>query len=506
MRPATFTWIVAAVAIGWRIIGITDWPSPAYLTLQYESAIAARAAAIDLCPNSASDSAREWRRAIGTEPYVSPPLLPGLVAIVDAEQPWTSRLFTIAFWVLAGFAIRRIIHRITGSEWAAATGFAWFVLNPFGMILSRSFQTESLLVLAFALGLDLLSQPFEKLSWQRTLLLGMACGAIAFAKPGAVFLPLICGFIATILPRRIPGTFLAKAAHIILFSILVAGPGSLYAMALLRPHGGRIMPSLLGEAWYWQGLWWNVASVIGPAVIGVGLVGIALAIRSGSYLLTGLVVGHLATMAVFTYHAATHDYYQAPLMVVASVALGPPIAAVERWHVARRGSTSRLAKSGLLFAMLLGFATWLHVERNPAVGPYRWMPENRAALERDAEVRARQAAQAEAVRPFIDPGETVIELTEGYGYPLRYYGRVQTTRWPGVEEREYMALAGATSQAFSTEEYLHQLVRDLSSRHFVVTDWNEWRRQPELQAALAGWNRIEPHEGVAIFVRPNSGR
>jgi hypothetical protein len=490
--PKYFALIVAALAIGWRLVGITDWPSPAYRTLQYESALASRAVSIDLF-GSDDPRASEWRDAVGSEFFLAPPVLPFLTALANhglgEEAPWVSRGFTIAFWLLAGFVVRHAILRATGSEWGAAAGFAWFALSPFGQVMSRSFQTESLLAFAFAVGIAIIARPYPAATWRRTLVMGIACGAIAVLKPGIVFAPLALGYTSSILPRSIPGTIGRKLLHTALFTLLLILPGTLYALSLLRPHSGRIMPQLLGEGWYYLGVWFNLRETIGIGIMLLALTGLGVAARAGRLWLPALVLGHFLTLAIFTYHAATHDYYQVPLIIVAAIAIGEATAFVER-------SCGRKWAAFLAGSMLMT----LVVSPDADIGPFRCLPENRERIRLEADERHRHAVRAEAIGRITGVRDRVVELTEVYGFPLRFHGWVQTIRWPSIAERDYMHLSGAISGEFSAEAYLRHIVRDANGRWFVVTDFVEWNRQPDLKAALASFGEpISPVDGVLIF-------
>ncbi|MBX9627005.1 MAG: hypothetical protein K2X82_24600, partial [Gemmataceae bacterium] len=172
--PLVFAALVAVVAVVWRLVGLTDWPSPDYPTLQYESALAARPVWLAADPRARTPDRAAWLDAAGTQNVTSPPVLPGLVAAVSAatgeEVPWASRLFATGFWLAAGVLIGAAAVRLTGSRCAGAVGFAWFVLCPVGMVMSRSFQVEAVLVFALAAATYHLARPGRGLRVRLTLL------------------------------------------------------------------------------------------------------------------------------------------------------------------------------------------------------------------------------------------------------------------------------------------------------------------------------------------------
>lgn len=475
--PLLFVVTVALVAVGWRLVGLTDWPARWYASLQYESALAARTIWVAVDPRDPDREA--WLRDTGTLYVTSPPVLPALVAaiylVTGEEAPWVSRLFTIPLWLAAGGFAAGAAVRLTGSHWAGAAAFAWFVLCPFGMLMSRSFQTESVLACAFAAAIWLLARPGWDLSWRRTLVAGLVCGVAGFVKPGVLFLPLLAGYAAVVLPA--PGSMRRKGVHLAAFVTLLVLPGTVYAVTMLRQHAGRVMPHLLGERWFYEGVAENVWDVVGPAGV-AGLVGVATATRAGKYLPLALLGGHATTLAVFTYHAATHDYYQAPLMVVTAIALGWPAAWVERW-VAKRNANRAAVAAGLAAAV----AGYLAATPDPDVGPWRWTPEARAELEARAARRRARAETAAAVVAAVGPRAHVIELTEGYGYPLQYHGWLRTLKWPSAADRFYLTAAGG-EPPFSADAYFRHMTASGEWQFFVVADNEEWGRQPDLRAVL----------------------
>ena len=83
----------------------------------------------------------------------------------------------------AGVKGKRWLERWSLAVAALLTvAFAWFVLTPFGIKVSRSFQTEPVLAFAFAGAVWLLTR-LDRPGWRATLLAGLVCGAAAFAKP-----------------------------------------------------------------------------------------------------------------------------------------------------------------------------------------------------------------------------------------------------------------------------------------------------------------------------------
>src|SRR4051812_16878418 len=95
--------LVAAAALGWRLIDVTEWPFPFHPTVQYESALAARALWVSASPAARTPDRAAWLAESGFRHVVSPPLLPAAVAgcywLAGDEIPWVSKVFTAAAWL-----------------------------------------------------------------------------------------------------------------------------------------------------------------------------------------------------------------------------------------------------------------------------------------------------------------------------------------------------------------------------------------------------------------------
>lgn len=498
--PLVVAGLVAAVALGWRLVDAADWPADRYPSLEYESALAARTVWLAADAHARTPEREQWLRTTGTQYVTSPPFLPALVATVYAatgeESPGVSRVFLAVFWVAGGALVGAAGARLTGSRWAGVAAFAWLVLCPFGMMISRNFQTESLLVFALGGVAWRLTRATPDGTWRRTGRNAVVCGLAALVKPGVLFPPVLGAYAAALLPRSVPGGPVRKLLHFTAVAVVVVAPGTVYAWLLLRHHSGRFMPRLLGEWWYYEGVVTHAWDVVGPVLV-VGLVGVVMAARAGVWLPAGLLLGHAATLAVFTYHAATHDYYQVPLLVVMALAAAWPLAWLDR-SVQRRGWGGFVP--GVVLATVV---CYLIGTRDPDIGPWRWLPAERERLARETAVRRARAERAEAVRAAVGAGTPIIELTEGYGYPLRFHGWVDAVSWPTAGSQFYMEQVSGGTWKFSAEAYLAELTRS-DRPYFVVAHTAEWEKQTPLRAALARYGPPrEPMPGVLIFdLRP----
>jgi hypothetical protein len=330
------------------------------------------------------------------------------------------------------------------------------------------------LMCGFAVAVWHLSRPGRTLTWRETLLGGCVCGLCAFTKPGVLFAPLAAGFAAIILISR-EHALTKRLVHVAAFTVLLVLPSFVYVALVLNGRGGELMPGLLLEAWYYQGVEKMVARAVGHPALALGLYGACLAVRAGDRLLVGLLAGYVGYLGIFTYHAATHDYYHAPLMVPVALGLG--------WAAARLRTCVRLA----VFAVI-------------AVAGYLLVASLMQAPRADvAAARQQRDANYRTAREVVGPGANVIALTEEHGYPLEMQTWLRVVSWPPRHDIPIMVRAGVLPAGFTPDSHVANHVAD-GCTFAVVTDFAEFDRQPELRAALEKRGRLVVNEpGLLVY-------
>jgi hypothetical protein len=108
---------------------------------------------------------------------------------------------------------------------------------------------------------------------------------------------------------------------------------------------------------------------------------------------------------------------------------------------------------------------------------WRFVPpeQSAAAVERNVYVSAE-------VGDLLDHSDNALVLVEHYGYPLAYYGSIKGEPWPRIEDFSYQDARGLDVP--TVEERFDELAAESEADFFVVIDFDEWERQPELQAFL----------------------
>lgn len=504
--PLRLAGIVVLLAIGWRLADVTEWLFPFYTPVQYESALAARAIWFTADPAARTPERAAWFETIGFGHVVSPPLLPALVAgcyvLAGDEIPWVSKVPTALFWVGAGCLVFAAVVRQTGSHWAGLVALVWFTFTPYGLLVSRSFQTESVLAFGLALGVWCLSRLGRTLSWRETITAGVVCGLAALVKPGVLLPPLAAGFAALLLSPGVPGRLRRKVIHVVVFTGLLALPSVGYVKLWLNTRGAELHPGMLADPGFYVEVARLLQRVVGFPALGLGLIGAGLAARTRNYLLAGLFVGYAGYVGIFTYHCSTHGYYHTPLLVLVAVALGWPAAAVGRWLAAAGAATPRPQLVLAVVAILL-FAGYLRATRLAIVGPLRYIQSVRTTraetVARDRERDARYDAAREAVRPAT----RVVAVTEEYGYPLQFRTGLVAYTWPRRADTAAHVLHGAQNAESPADRHLVWLIAE-GYQFVVVTDMTEFDGQPGLRAALDRYGHVMVSQaGLLVFdLRP----
>jgi len=500
LTPVRIAGLLTLVALGWRGAHLTEWTFPYAPAVQYESALAARAIWLTLDPSQRTPDREPWFDKVGFKYVVSPPILPGLAAgcylVAGEEIPWISKVFASLFWTAAAWFVYLAVIRQTGNAWAALAVFAWFLFTPFGLVISRCFQTEPVLACGFAVAVWHLARPGRTLTWRETLVSGVVCGLCAFPKPGILFGPLAAGFAAIALFSR-EHTLTKKIAHVAAFTVMLVLPSLAYVAIVLPHRGGELMPGLLLEAWFYQGTEKWIARVVGYPALALGLYGAGLAARAGDRLLVGLLAGYVGYLGIFTYHAATHEYYHMPLLIPIALGLG--------WVAARLGQSlepmchSRPRRIALGVLAVIAFAGYLRVTRQYYFGPWRCTPIMRTVLDDLAAARQQRDANYRTVRELVGPGAKVIAVTEDYGYPLEMVAWLRVQCWPPQHDIAIMLRSGVLPAGFTHDSHVAKYIAE-GCEFAVITDFVEFNKQPELRAALEQRGRLAVNEpGLLVY-------
>ena len=476
--------ILLLLGLSIRFYDLTDAPLDFHETRQLGSAVVARGMYYQMLPGAPADRrdlAQQLWRAI---PVYEPRFLERLVALtylaVGDEYLWIARIYSALFWVLAAIGVYALARSATTSMGGlVAAGF--YLISPYAIIASRSFQPDPLMTALVVFSLLAIYRWSENPSMRRAIVAGAVCGAAVLAKAVAAF-PLLGALAATGWsargfkrglrdPQLWSMTVVAMLPSLVYYLIL-AGPGSagLFSFWVLR------LRDLLSEPYFYVRWVQQMEYVVGFGWLVGGLLGALLLGRVATPLLVGALGGYLIYGLALPFQIMTHDYYH--LMLVPLVALGlGGLSRVALLQLAGEARLWRLAALGVA-VFTVGYSLW-EARVTLAADDYRL---EAAGWRRLGEAMPRDGA--------------MVALTHAYGSRLQYYAWINVGFWPGTADIELAAYAGGGEFDFEQEF----ATRTHGARYFLITNFAEFDRQPELKEHLyAKYAVYAEGEGFLIF-------
>jgi 4-amino-4-deoxy-L-arabinose transferase-like glycosyltransferase len=470
VRP--WVWITALVlvlAAGFavRMVDLTDLPLDFHPTRQLFSALKARAMYYETLPD-APDWQREIARSTGDLPTIEPPVMEFIVAQtwrLTGEYLWIARIYSSLFWVLGGLALFLLARDLAGTA-AAFISTLIYLFVPYGIIASRAFQPDPLMVALIIYSLWSLFRWQNTGKWKWALWFGIFSGLALFVKNLSVFI--VVGAFAGVLLGNLGVKRTIRSLQVWAMAVLLVLPVGVYTLwgvlsgALEGQFSLRFFPALWDDPSFyfsWQSL---MSYATGFGVWFGGLVGIFLAERRRERpILLGMWAGYILFGFVFSYHFTTHDYYHLPFIPIAVLSLAPLVKTVLEKFVERNpGILLRLALAGLVIA-------------GAAVQSYYGI----ARLTRDS--YGHEVAYWQEIGDVLGHDANVIALTHDYGYRLAYWGWQNSKAWFTTGDFQVRYLAG---QEIDIAEMFE---KDTQNKDFfLVTLFGDFEAQEEIRAYL----------------------
>lgn len=101
--------------------------------------------------------------------------------LVTGENIAVARVWMTVFSLAAGVALFDLMRRTT-SHWAALVALAFYLVLPFSVQASRSFQPDPLMTSAFVIGVYFLYRWSEEQTWKWAIFAGVFLGLATFVK------------------------------------------------------------------------------------------------------------------------------------------------------------------------------------------------------------------------------------------------------------------------------------------------------------------------------------
>jgi 4-amino-4-deoxy-L-arabinose transferase-like glycosyltransferase len=457
---------ILAAVIRWHEI-----KAPGHLLdREYTSAIFARAFYF-----MGNNQVEDWRREIAVttmeqQPVLEPPLVEYLVSMIyrlmGREEIYYARYLTGSFWLVGGIFMYLIAKKLLTTE-AALFATLYYLFVPMGVIISRSFQPDSLMMMLFLASLYLLVTYFED-GAKKSLLQASVVTAITLLLRPLVLFAIFFAFLALSLQRNgnwkrlLDWSLITFGSISLLPAVVYYGYGILFAGFMRWKVSTSFLPHLLTKRDFWLGwlhLGTNVAGV--PFLIAAILGFFLLPHRSTRILMIGLALSYLIFGVIFTYHIHTHPYYHIQLFPIIGICSAVPIVSLV---ASLRSSAGKLWPAPVLLSLTICLYFAYRTERDSL---YR--------VQMDDPKIAREIGE------IIGHSSHVVFVSRYYGLPLEYYGEFGGAPWPVRIEDPFYRQPGAREQ--SVQERMDQL--GFEPDYFVITHFDLYQRiHPDLQAYL----------------------
>jgi hypothetical protein len=496
--------VLFGLGLGIRLYDLTDLPLDFHPTRQLLSALKARGmyyqAGADVPDWQRKMAIRQWN----TKTEVEPEVFEHLVAFTyrfTGEQFWIARVYSSLFWLIGGVFLFLLVRDLISMD-AAVISTAYYLFFPYAVIASRSFQPDPLMVMliisfwwAVTRWTSLTFTPSPAVRsrstpegregvrvWIWTLAAGLLGGFAIYIKFVSVFF-VVGAALGSILPHSTMRDLLRKPQIWVMavLGLLPAGGyllyGIVYRSFLGQQFSGRFVPALLISPINYIN-WAAMANMaVGAAAITLGLLGL-LVVRDRyvRIFLVGLWAAYILFGLVFDYHIATHDYYDLPLIPIVAVSLAP----MADWMMRRLAELTtyrwlRLAAYSFLLYGLL--STYWDVRSQLKSVDYR-----------------PQVALWTEIGDKLGHGPNVVALTQDYGSRLAYWGWQDAIIWPNSGDIDYHSERGGS---FDISARFTNLTN--GNAYFLVTDFDELDRQPELKKKLAGYSVFAEGDRYTIY-------
>jgi hypothetical protein len=464
-KIALILMLLAGFAI--RMVDLTNPPLDFAPTRQLFSALKARGIYYHYVTDVPPET-RHLAISLGDVGNIEPPVLETIVAQtyrLTGEHLWVARIYSSLFWVLGGLALFLLICEFA-STGAAIIGTLVYLFVPYGIIASRVFMPDPLMVALIIFSIWALFRWQNTSTWKWVILFGIFSGLAIFVKNVAAFM-VVGAFAGVILGVRGLKQSI-RDPQVWVMGLLLIFPTAVYTIystvtgSLEGQFSLRFFPQMwLDPAFYfsWQNL---MSNATGFGVWVAGIVGVFLAdSRRERPLLLGLWIGYIAFGFTFPYHFTTHDYYHLVVIPIAALSLAPLVKVVfERFFARNPGFFPRLI---LVVLVLFGVAVQSWYARS-RLATYDYYNEPTFW----AEIGDKLGHNAE-----------VIGLSQDYGYRLAYWGWQGSTSWYTSADIAVRYLAGQNI------DFAQKFAEDVAGKqYFLVTMFGEFDGQPVIKDLL----------------------
>lgn len=459
-----------ALGLGLRLINLTNPPLDFQSTRQLRAAIIARGMYYQMLP-SADPAVRQtavflWKFQEPLEPQILERIVAVTYLIAGGEHLWLARLLSILFWMVGGVFLFALAKRMTSAAGALAA-LAFYMVSPFGITASRSFQPDPMMIMWLLITAYAIYRWGENPTWKWALLAGLCGGIVILIKVVTAFMVLPALLAMVLAVRGFRKVFTDK--HVwVMICLLIVIPVFYYLFIYRAAAEGtaystlRESMQLLRTGKFYTGWLTTLDGMISLPWIVLGLVGTVLLPSKGRAMVSGLWGGYGVFVLVFAYRSSTHEQYRLPLIPIAALSL----AVIASWIVEKIAGQPVFWKfvfAGLVL-ITIGYPAWLG-RSGLLAKDYRGEPGGWKKLGES-----------------LPTDGQIIALTHDYGNLLQYYAWRLVAYWPTPADLNLKALDGVGINQANFQSYFDSQIS--GKKYFLVTLMGDFDAEPLLKSML----------------------
>jgi 4-amino-4-deoxy-L-arabinose transferase-like glycosyltransferase len=483
--------LIFLLGIGVRLVNLTNPPLDFHAWRQLRSASIARGYFYEMMP-AADPLLRQKAIDIGhSYDYMEPPVFESIVAItyrlIGQEVLWIARLYAILFWVMGGVGLFLLARKISSVD-GALLSEAIYLLLPFGIYASRSFQPDPLMVMGVIWAAYCLYQWSETKTWKWAILAGVISGIAVFIKIFSVF-PIAAVAIGLTLYSwpikkvfKQPQVWVTAAIMIVIpgiYYILILGnAGSVYISGWVISFSG-----LLTKGWFYIRWLDYLHNLIDLTLVLVAAASMLLLTGRKRLLILGMWIGYFLIGMSVPSLIISHSYYNLFAVPLVGLSLAP----LGQMFMERIAKQGLFWKSIFLAIALIGmfYSVW------------------------NARVQLVANDYHEEVLGWIKMGKElpkdaiIIGISQDYNTRLAYYGWTIIQYWPLVADQQMGVLSGGNMDVNSSywDTYFQEHTANMD--YFLVTNMSELNAQPRLKANLEKYPYTKGEGYILYDLHPN---
>ncbi|HZD57704.1 MAG TPA: glycosyltransferase family 39 protein, partial [Anaerolineales bacterium] len=414
--------VILVLGLGIRFYDLTDAPMDFHPTRQIRGLVIARGMYYQMLP-SVDPAKRDaaiayWGSMVDREPQILERVVALTYLAIGQEQTWIARIYTSLAWIIGGLFLFALARRMVSAD-GAVVATAFYLFLPFGVIASRSFQPDPVMVMLFLISAYVLYRWSEAQTWKWAVLTAVLVGIAVFYKVVIAFLAV--GMVVGVV-LHLKGFKRSLAdAQVWTIGLLMVVPAALYYLVGIQNTSANFLEGstlsllqlILSPSYYMR---WAIFlhGMFGLSIILVSLAGMLVSKPLNRSMLLGLWVGYGIYGISFPHHITTHEYYHLQLIPIVALSLTP----IGDFILSKIAGSGGLWQFMALGVMVIGAAYPLFITRSVLAGQ---------------DFRA-EATYWRAVGEAIPDNGKTIALTQNYGHYLMYYGWEKVKLWPTTGE------------------------------------------------------------------------